>query len=139
MALTLAGFVFPTSGQGLRWSDEYAWTPVAQATAYGLTGALIVQEGTRTAGRPLTLAGGPRRAWLTRAQLGTLAALLASGDQRTLTIHDGRQIPVIPRHDGDGPLSADSLIDYANPDADTVYVVSAIRFLIVGAIVTPGP
>ena len=44
MAITLGGLALP---RGLRWTDELAWSPVAQSTEYGLTGALIVQEATK--------------------------------------------------------------------------------------------
>jgi hypothetical protein len=140
--ITLDTFIFPATAHGLRWSDEFSWSPVAQATEYGLTGALLVQESTRQTGRPLTLTGGRAWAWLARADLLTLQALLDATTQRTLTLHDGRQIPVIPRREGDGPLSASALplvgdSGPADPSAETYYVLDALRFLIVGDITTP--
>ena len=38
-----------------QWIDEHDWHPVEQSVERGLTGALIVQLGTRLAGRPITL------------------------------------------------------------------------------------
>ena len=38
MAITLDTITLP---QGLRWADEFAWSPLAQATSYSLTGALL--------------------------------------------------------------------------------------------------
>ena len=129
---------------GLRWLDEFGWSPVAQSTAQSLTGALLVQEGTRTAGRPLTLSGGINYAWISRSGLIALQALLDATTQRTLTLHDGRQIPVIPRRDGDGPLSAAPIpvvgdSGLADPVATTQYYLAELRFLIVGTIVEPAP
>lgn len=140
--LSLDTFVFPASAQGLRWSDEFAWTPVAQSTDYGLTGALLIQIGTRQTGRPLTLTGGKNWSWITRTELLTLQALLDSPATRTLTLHDGRQIPVIPQRDGDGPLSASALpivrdSGPADPQPTSRYVIESLRFLIVGPIVEP--
>jgi hypothetical protein len=39
----------------LLWSDENDWHPVEQTVQRTVTGALIVQSGTRVAGRPITL------------------------------------------------------------------------------------
>lgn len=137
MAITLsttgAPFVLP---QGLRWTDEFAWTAVAQSTEYGLTGALLIQESTRASGRPLTLTGGKQWAWITRADLDTLRALLESAGARTLTLHDGRRFSVIPSRDGDGPLTASPVpivrdSGPADPTGTTKYVLESVRFLII--------
>ena len=63
MAITLGAVTLP---QGLVWSDEFDWTPLAQTTEYSLTGALIVEQAEKQAGRPITLVGGIDFAWLTR-------------------------------------------------------------------------
>lgn len=52
MAITLGALVLPS---GLVWSDEFAWTPVAQNIERTLTGALVIEEATKTAVRPITL------------------------------------------------------------------------------------
>ena len=49
---TLATIQIP---RGLVWVDEHDWTPVESATEYSITGALLVDAGTRLAGRPITL------------------------------------------------------------------------------------
>lgn len=73
-AITLGAMTLPA---GLRWDDEYAsWSPVAQSTSYGLTGALLVQEAAKQAGRPLTLTGGRQYCWIARADLDTLVAAM---------------------------------------------------------------
>lgn len=38
--ITLDSFAFPPSCNGLRWSDEFGWTPVSDETEYSLVGAL---------------------------------------------------------------------------------------------------
>lgn len=137
MSITLGAIALPN---GLRWSDEYAWTPVAQATTYSLAGALVIEEATRLAGRPLTLEGGRTWAWLARADLDTLhAALLTAGATWTLTLHDGRQFTVAARQDGDGPLKAAPLpivrdSGPADPDAETLYYIDAIRLMILAEV-----
>ena len=98
-------------GRNIIWQDEFAWSPVVQSVDYGLTGALIVQESTRLAGRPITLIGqssGNQSAacWIARADLLTLqAALDVAGAQFALTLHDGRTFTVMPRQD---PLDAEA-------------------------------
>ena len=87
----------------MSWSDEFAWSPLLQATEYSLTGALIVEQATKQAGRPITLIGGRTWAWLTRAEAATLKELLNAGDEMTLTLHDSRTFTVLPA--GDDPLA----------------------------------
>lgn len=61
----------------LQWSDEYDWSPVEQATAYGTTGALLVDVGLKQAGQPVTLVGTDTAAWISRALCDTLKAWAA--------------------------------------------------------------
>ena len=61
----------------LLWSDEYDWHPVVQTKTYTTTGALVLDVGTRQAGRPITLQGADNAAWLSRAMCDTLRAWAA--------------------------------------------------------------
>lgn len=136
MTITLT----PTDGSpislhdNLVWADKHAWTPVAQTTAYSLTGALIVESATRQAGRPITLEGGRNWCWVTLTELESLrAALIDPSAQFTLVLHNGDEWTVIPRHDGDGPISAapvPAVLDsgLADPVATTKYALNAVRF-----------
>jgi hypothetical protein len=143
MAITLGALVLPS---GLVWSDEFAWTPVAQNMDRTLTGALVIEEATKTAGRPITLtgshAGADYTALVARGQayrgfssLNALkTALMASGATFTLTLHDARTFTVVPRQDADGPLSVESMPAYkdfapADPDNASLYFVAAIRLM----------
>lgn len=143
MAITLGALVLPPE---LVWEDEDAWSPVAQTTEYSLTGALLVEEAVKLAGRPITLAGQKEgehyKAWVARSQSfqgcasrdALRAALLVANAVFTLTLHDGRQFRVAPRHDGDGPLKVTPLAVFksfapANPGSGTLYAVDAIRLI----------
>jgi hypothetical protein len=93
MAITLGAVALPS---GLIWGNEFDWHPVAQATEYSLTGALILEQSIKQAGRLITLTGGKDFAWLTRAQVKALKAALDSGAVLTLTLHDARTFSVVP-------------------------------------------
>lgn len=95
-AITLGGVTLPDD---LQWTDEYAWSPVARAAEHSLTGALIVEEAARLAGRPITLSG--EWAWIGIATLANLRALAATpGWTGTLVLADTRSFEVAFRDDG---------------------------------------
>ncbi len=127
---TIAGVTLP---DGLRWSDEFDWTPLAQTVEYSLTGALIVERAVRQAGRPITLIGGKDFVWITRAALLTLKELLDTDDTLQLTLHDSRTFTVIPAPE---PLTAYQLprvLDsgFANPGSDAWYVIDTLKLITV--------
>ncbi|MDG4562561.1 MAG: hypothetical protein P9E88_14835 [Candidatus Competibacter sp.] len=147
MAITLGALVLPS---GLVWSDEDAWSPVEQALDYTLTGALVVEESVRLAGRPITLAGKRSgnfyTAWVMRGQsfLGfssladVRAALSEAGATFVLTLHDSRTFTVCPRRDGDGPLVVSPMPVFGDlqptaPGSDHCYFVESIRLMEVPA------
>lgn len=95
-AITLGGVTLPDD---LQWTDEYAWSPVARTSAYSLTGALLIEEATKQAGRSITLGGD--HAWLHLATLTALRALAATaGWTGTLVLADARSFAVAFRDDG---------------------------------------
>ena len=78
-------------GEQLQWTDEHEWDPVEQNQDRSLGGALMVQEGVKLYGRPITLASN-EGAWFT---LTTVQALQALRDQpgivMLLTLPGGAQ------------------------------------------------
>lgn len=49
----------------LRWTDEYSWQGLGQSSPqYSLGGALIIQQGMKLAGRPITLSNDDNKNWL---------------------------------------------------------------------------
>lgn len=81
--------------QDLLWSDEFDWSRLAQsAPKYTVGGAVVIQQGVKLAGRPITLTG--EWVWLKRGdyqQLQDWSAVPAL--QMTLTRYDGRVFSVI--------------------------------------------
>ena len=66
-----------TLPDALNWTDEYSWSPVQQTTTYTTTGALLIEEGVKQAGRPITLEGAMDSTWCTRALVDQLRAWAA--------------------------------------------------------------
>lgn len=91
---TLAAVVLP---RGMVWADEFDWSPFEKSAEYSTTGALLVDAGTRQAGRPITLLGANDAGWIRRAALTALHDLAADPDPaavHTLTLADGRVFSV---------------------------------------------
>ena len=95
----------------LIWTDEFQWTPVDRSVKYSLTGAPILSEQTRLAGRPITLNSKPESQselsgsnsliWMNRATVKALYTKASTiGLTMTLTLHDGRTFTVAFREDG---------------------------------------
>lgn len=77
------------------WIDEYDWQALAQSDpVYTLTGAMDIQQGSRRAGRPITLDA--KHARIRRTDIKTLQAW-ADTPELTLTLShpDGRKFAVI--------------------------------------------
>ena len=75
MAITLTyNAATLTLPDDLSWADEFTWAPVVQNKTYTTTGALLIEEATRQAGRLISLEGAADRAWCTRQLVTTLYA-----------------------------------------------------------------
>lgn len=102
--------------QDMRWKDEFSWSRVAQAAPQRtLSGGLVVQQGVKLNGRPITLAG--EWVWL---DLGSIRTLRDWSDvpelEMTLTHYDGRTFDVIFRlHEG--AMANVNPVRYATPEA----------------------
>ena len=92
MAITLthtASSITLTLPDALNWSDEYTWSAVQQAKTYTTTGALLIEEGTKQAGRPITLEGTINSTWVARSQLDQLRTWAQTpGIALTITLRD---------------------------------------------------
>ena len=117
----------------LDWVDEYAWQPVQQSVEYSLTGAIIVEQSTRLAGRPITLSQGSQNtAFGTKAMLDQLRAWSEiPGQQLTLTLLDGRVFTVVFRH-RDGAIDARPMLGARSyPESSDDYWRITIRLMAV--------
>ncbi len=112
------------------WSDEYAWTALAQsAPVYMLSGAVDVQQGTKLAGRPITLDSSFAR--ITRGDIKTLQAWAAIPENTlTLTHPDGRNFNVLFKQP---PLTDIKVVQPVRPsdEADSDAMTAHLNFLTV--------
>lgn len=97
------------------WVNEFEWDPVSQDQGRTLTGKLVIQEGVKVHGRPITLAsnGG---AWTPLAVVRQLEALRDQpGLVMPLELPDGRAFSVVfSRVDG-APIEAVPVHRLVNP------------------------
>ena len=133
--ITLAGITLPGD---LFWSDEFSDTLVGQARKYSLTGALIIQESVRQAGRAITLETTQYRdTWVAPVRLDTLRllqALEADPDEAPFAL-------VLPDHNagtrtfnvafrrGDGQPIEARPTKFASPAIDTDLFAITLRLI----------
>lgn len=107
----------------LIWSDENDYSPVEQEVETTLTGALVIQAGARTAGRPITLEPEDESSGWTPysvvEQLRNWAAVPLK--QLTLTLR-GVSRTVIFRHQDGGGLQSAPVAHYRDVAADDPYL-----------------
>ena len=130
MAITLTqGATTVTLPDALSWVDEYTWSPVQQTKTYTTTGALLIEEATRQAGRPITLEGAEDRTWCTRALVDTLRGWAATpATVMTLTLR-GVARSVAFDHER-GALQGLPVLFYADGSIEsTDFYVPTIRLL----------
>ena len=101
----------------LIWTDRHTWSPVSQAVAPSITGASIIDVGTRTSGRPITLSGDEGHAWMPYSLIDQLKAWAAlPGITLSLSVL-GTTYAVIFRHHDTPAIEVAPVIDYNAPDA----------------------
>ena len=111
----------------LRWTDEHDWSPLAQASPqYSLGGAVIVQQGTMHAGRPVTLGNEDNHNWLARATLTTLHDWAAVPELEMTLDYHGQKLNVIFR--GHDKALAVSPVWWTH-DADSDWYRAEIRLM----------
>lgn len=124
--MQLDNLTLPTD---LLWTDEFDWTPIEQSRSYSVTGALIIQTGTKQAGRPITLSGDANSGLISRADLATLQSKLTTNTALVLTLNDARTFNVTFDH-SKNPIEAKAWIDYSTPDSTDFYTLK-ISFITV--------
>lgn len=117
---------------GFLWSDEFAWKPIEQNQEFSVDGTLIVQEGKKKAGRPITLLSKTdKQGWIKRSALSKLQDWSALQDEQFTLIfeypHDTRQFNVIFNH-AQGAIEADPVKGFPTVSNEDYYKVT-LKFL----------
>ena len=106
------------------WVDEFDWDPVAQVQERSVMGLLLVQEGVKVHGRPITLQsnGG---VWTPLSVVRQLEVLRDQpGRVMPLVLPDGREFSVIFDRTQGAPLAAKQIHRTVNPGPDEPYDVN---------------
>lgn len=99
------------------WIDRHSWSPVEQTVSTSITGAAIVDVGTRLNGRPVTLVSDAEHAWIPYSDISQIKAWAdVPGRELTLGI-DGITLNVMFRHQDKPAVDVQPVIDYATPAA----------------------
>ncbi len=125
-------------GDQMEWVDEWDWDTVAQEQERTLSGVLVIQEGVKLYGRPITLSsnGG---AWFTLATVRQLEALRDQiGIVMLLTLPTGAQHYVTWNRAAGAPVQAAPLFRTVNPGPDWLYELT-LRLITVAPPPAPGP
>lgn len=134
ITLTSGSTVITLPGD-LQWVDEMTPWKVVQVYENTLTGALLVSESGKLAGRPITLQSGADFGWVQRSVVLALQdlAAVANGPVMTLSLPDypigsgTRDFSVRFRHDAGAIESAQ--IKHKTPPAPDDYYSLVLRFL----------
>lgn len=119
---TLEGITLP---EDLSWQDQYLWSEHTRGLTYLVTGAALIEESQKLAGRPITLTG----AWASKTQVEALKALEDTVADMTL-VFNGTSYTV--RWRGDNPIEASTVIPgLADPNASSQYFLT-LRMIEVG-------
>lgn len=115
------GEQYDLGGDQLEWVDEFEWDAVAQEQDRSLAGNLIVQEGLKVYGRPITLSSNGA-AWFVLSLVRQLEILRDQpGRVMPLTLPDGREFYVIFNRANGAALEARPLWRQVNPGPDALY------------------
>jgi len=116
---------------GFLWADEFDWKPIEQNQERAVDGTLIVQEGKKKSGRPITLSPTDGQGWIKRSDLSIIQNWSAlQGEQFTLIFeypHDTRQFNVIFNH-GEGAINAKPVMGFPTVSDGDYYEVT-LKFL----------
>lgn len=118
--------------QDMQWVDEFDWSDLAQANPrYTRAGALVIQQSTKLAGRPITLAG--EWVWINRGDLKKLKAWSNVAKLKmSLTLNSVTPAVVAPTifRVHDGALDCEP-VNFETPESDNAQYTGEIRLMII--------
>lgn len=116
---------------GFLFSDEFDWKPIEQKQEYAINGTLIIQEGKKKSGRPITLSPSDGQGWIKRSDLSVIQNWSALQDEQFTLVfeypHDTRQFNVIFNH-AEGAIEADPVKGFPTVSDGDYYEVT-LKFI----------
>lgn len=109
----------------LLWTDEFDWSPVEVTTEFSVSGALLMQKGTKLAGRPITLKSPAKDSgWIDRIVMADLLSWSGTASKKMRLYlekpNDTRNFVV---EFGNDPVKASPVKGFANHEDDEPYTV----------------
>lgn len=112
----------------LKWTDEHSWSPVMQSMERSITGAMLIDYGTRIGGRNISLSSdGDDSGWVPRSSVETLQAWASVAGREMALGMNGVTYQVIFRQ-LDGAIEA-SPVAFCSDRAATDWYSVTLRFL----------
>lgn len=109
---------------GFLWSDEFSWKPIEQSQEHAVDGTLIIQEGKKKSGRPITLTPPDNQGWIKRSVLSVIQDWSALQDEQFTLVfeypHDTRQFNVIFNH-AEGAIDAEPVKGFPTVSENDFY------------------
>ena len=109
---------------GFLWSDEFSWKPIEQNQERAIDGTLIIQEGKKKSGRPITLTPPDNQGWIKRSVLSVIQDWSALQDEQFTLVfeypHDTRQFNVIFNH-AEGAIDAEPVKGFPTVSENDFY------------------
>lgn len=109
---------------GFLWSDEFDWKPIEQNQERAINGTLIIQEGKKKSGRPITLSASDGQGWVKRSDLSVIQDWSALQDEQFTLVfeypHDTRQFNVIFNH-AEGAIDAEPVKGFPTVSENDFY------------------
>ena len=116
---------------GFLWSDEFDWKLIEQNQERAIDGTLIIQEGKKKSGRPITLSASDGQGWIKRSDLSVIQDWSALQDEQFTLVfeypHDTRQFNVIFNH-ADGAINAKPVMGFPTVSEGDFYEVT-LKFI----------
>lgn len=124
-----------TLSDELLWTDEYAWVPPQATKVYSLSGALLIQTGTRKAGRPISLEyTNESMGWMPRSTVITLTEWASLPDRVfKLTFTRGLSRFFYVRFDHDKVIDAKPVLGHVGKNLPGDQMLIKVNFYEVGA------
>ncbi|MCC6560187.1 MAG: hypothetical protein IT478_02415 [Xanthomonadales bacterium] len=129
MATLTLGATTVTLSDDFEFPEEFDWSLIQIKKTYSVTGALIIQTGTKQVGRSITLQGDDQHAWVSRADLATLRTLANTAGALLTLVFRTVTYSVMFDHEA-GAIDAQPVADFDVPDPADWYVVT-LRFFVV--------